>query len=263
MSTSLKIVLIGAGNVAGFLGEALKNLNCSILQVYSRTLAPAKKLAQQLGAQPCTEISKLVNDADIYIVAVADDAIESLVKQFQFQPNLILHTSGSVSAAVFSRKFKNYGVLYPLQTFSAGKHINFQEVPFFIEANSAKNLKKVEQLAALFSKKIFQVDSKKRKAIHVAAVFACNFTNHMYAIAEQLLEKEKIPFSVLHPLLEETAHKATIGSPSKLQTGPAIRNDKAVIQSHLTYLKNAKEFKKIYTLVSKSISELSSKNGEK
>lgn len=263
MSKSLKIVLIGAGNVAGFLGEALKKNHCSISKVYSRTHSSANKLAKKLGAKACTEISKLDSDADVYLMAVKDDAISDLLNQIQFQPQLILHTSGSVSLEVFSKKFKNCGVLYPLQTFSAGKTLDLSEVPFFVEANSKSNLTKIKTLALLLTKKIIPANSEKRKAIHVAAVFACNFTNHMYAIAESLLAKEKIPFSVLYPLIEETARKAESGSPKKLQTGPAIRRDSKVIKSHLGYLKNSKDFKKIYTLVSKSISDLSSKNGEK
>ena len=262
MSVSPKIVLIGAGSVAGHLGIALKKSKCTIIQVYSRTETSAKKLSFKLKASFTTEIKQLVTDADIYILAIKDDALIELVKQINFQAKLIVHTSGTMSTSVLN-KFKNYGVLYPLQTFSEGQRINFSQVPFFIEANSKSNLKKIKDFASLLSTEIYTVDSKKRKAIHVSAVFACNFSNHMYAIAESILADEKIPFNVLQALIKETARKATKGSPAKLQTGPAMRNDVEVIQSHLAYLKKTEGFKKIYTLVSKSILDFGKQNGGK
>jgi predicted short-subunit dehydrogenase-like oxidoreductase (DUF2520 family) len=260
---SAKIVLIGSGNVASHLGKALKKKKCSILQVYSRSASSAKKLALTLKSSYTNDISQLVTNADIYIVAVSDDAISSVLSQIAFQPSLIVHTSGSVSDTVFSDKFKQYGVLYPLQTFSKDKAINFLKVPIFIQANTKSSLKKVRDLAGLISPSIYSITSEKRKALHIAAVFACNFSNNMYAIAERLLVKEKIPFSVLVPLITETAKKIEKGNAAKQQTGPAVRGDKKLLATHMEFLKQEEDFKKIYTLVSQSIQEFASQYGAK
>lgn len=255
MIAQLKIVLIGSGNVATQLGTALKKCGCNIVQVYSQNQKHAAALSRKLKSNCTAVIENLVQTADIYIVAVKDDALPSVLAQINFQPKLIVHTSGTTSIAVFKAKFKNYGVFYPLQTFSKSNKINFKEVPFFIEASHQKVYQQIESTARLLSEKVFPSNSEKRKALHVAAVFACNFTNHMYAIANEILRKENIPFEVLLPLIQETANKVKTASPKLMQTGPAVRNDKEVIAAHKKYLQDSIDYKKIYTLVSQSISD--------
>ncbi|MBL0049772.1 MAG: DUF2520 domain-containing protein [Bacteroidetes bacterium] len=255
MMAQLKIVLIGSGNVATQLGTALKKCGCNIVQVYSQNQKHAAALSRKLKSSYTAAIENLVQTADIYIVAVKDDALSSVLAQINFQPNLIVHTSGTTSLAVFKPKFKNYGVFYPLQTFSKNNIIIFNEVPFFIEASHRKAYQQIESTARLLSQKVYSSNSEKRKALHVAAVFACNFTNHMYAIANEILIRENIPFEVLLPLIQETANKVKTAPPKLMQTGPAVRNDKVVITAHKKYLQDSVDYKKIYTLVSQSISD--------
>ncbi|MBK9479729.1 MAG: DUF2520 domain-containing protein [Bacteroidetes bacterium] len=260
MAQKLNIVLLGSGNVATQLALALKQRNCNILSIYSKTIANARTLASKVQSKATSTLTQLPQNADVYIVAVKDDAIEELLTNLDFEPGLIVHTSGSVSSSVFTTKFPNYGVMYPLQTFSKTRSIDFEKVPILIEANSTKSLKLIRRLALLLSKNTVVINSEQRKAVHIAAVFACNFTNHMYAISECLLQQQNLPFSLLHPLIQETATKAQKSSPPFLQTGPAIRKDKKVMNQHLSFLKNEEGFKKIYTLVSKSIVDFTNRN---
>lgn len=248
-----KIVLIGAGNVATHLGKALQKLNFEIVQVYSRTNASAKKLGTQLKCDYVTDIKNISRQADLYILAVNDDAIAEVLQQISFSPNLIVHTSGAQNISVFEKKIENYGVLYPLQTFSKTKKVDFTKVPFFTEANSAKNLKLITIIASALSPKVYSITSEKRKALHIAAVFACNFSNHMYTIAENILSDEGIPLEVLFPLIDETVDKIKKTSPISAQTGPAVRGDSNVMEAHIKFLREKSDYQKIYTLVSKSI----------
>ena len=252
----IKIVLIGSGNVASQFGKEFFRKGHSIVQVYSPTINHAKALARQLKSKATSSLKDLNQEADFYLLSVKDDVITDVVSQLQFQPKFIVHTSGTTSMDCFKQKFDNYGVCYPLQTFSIQKKIDFSEIPLFLEANSKSNLSQLSKVAGILSAKLYTANSQKRKALHVAAVFACNFTNHMYAIAAELLKKEKLPFEVLMPLIKETSEKIKFASPKQMQTGPAIRGDKKIIKSHLDFLKQEKGYKKIYTLVSQSISEL-------
>jgi predicted short-subunit dehydrogenase-like oxidoreductase (DUF2520 family) len=260
MKADPKVVLIGAGNVATHLGKALQASFSKVIQVYSFRQSVAKKLALKLDCAYTNDLSQLIPNADVYIVAIKDDSIKDVVLKINFQPSFIVHTSGTIPIEVLS-KFKNYGVLYPLQTFSVNRKINLHKVPFFIEGNSPKSLNTGIAFASQMSPLIYKADSTKRKALHVSAVFACNFTNHMYAIAARILENANIPFKVLEPLILETSKKAVLGNPKAMQTGPAIRKDKQVLETHESYLKNEEVFKKIYTLVSKSIQDFSKKYG--
>ena len=256
-----KIILIGAGNVATQLGKALQKKNCEIIQVYSRTIASAKKLATQLKCDFVTDVKNISRQADGYILAVNDDAMKDVVDQISFSPKLIVHTSGTQSIAVFKNKFKNYGVLYPLQTFSKSKRVDFSKVPIFVEGNSQTSANTIKKIASLLSPKIYSITSEKRKALHIAAVFACNFSNHMYAIADGILKEENIPLDVLFPLIEETAKKIKTNNPASVQTGPAVRGDTKVLKAHIDFLKEKSDYQKIYTLVSKSISHTKNNYG--
>jgi predicted short-subunit dehydrogenase-like oxidoreductase (DUF2520 family) len=252
MSTPIKITLIGAGNVATQLGLALYKEGYFISQVYSKTSRSASALSKKIKAEAITDLKKLKQDSSIYIIAVKDDAIAEIVKKLKQQDQIVVHTSGSIPMNILKETSKNHGVLYPLQTFSKGKNINFREVPICIEGNNSSTTKTLEYFAKSISSNVKKVNSEQRKTIHLAAVFACNFSNHMYTIAERILQKNKLSLDLLKPLIEETATKIKNNSPVKMQTGPAIRGDKKIIEEHLKMLSD-KKLKEIYKLMSESI----------
>ena len=249
----MRIVLIGTGNVATRLGMALQAKNADIVQVFGRSKKNASILASELGCAFTTKIKQIVTDADIYIMAVSDDVISTLAAGFPLMDQLIVHTAGSISMEVLASVSENYGVLYPLQTMSARKDLDFSHIPFCIEASSEANLEKLRMLAATISDQVFEIDSQKRKQLHLAAVYVCNFVNHLYAIGEELLKEQNLDFNLLKPLISETAEKVMQFSPNDVQTGPAIRGNKAVMESHLDMLEQHPEWKKIYGIMSDDI----------
>lgn len=254
------IVLIGAGNVASQLGTTLHKEGYFISQVYSRTKKQAEPLAKKLNAKAITDLKNIELTASIYIIAVNDDAIESVAKQLKLKDKIVVHTSGSVAMDVLKGASKNYGVFYPLQTFSKEVTPDFKAIPVCIEANNKATSDTLQYFAKSISRNVKKVNSDQRRLIHLAAVFACNFSNHMYAIADSLLTKNKLSFDLLKPLIAETANKIQQGKPSKMQTGPAVRGDKKTIDGHLKLLAGDKKLKDIFKLLNKSIVSLSKKN---
>lgn len=249
----MNIVLIGAGNVATHLGLALTASGHKIVQVYSRTEETARQLADKLSATFTTDINSISGDADIYIIAVKDEAIEDIANQINVSGKLIVHTSGSISMDVLKNASENYGVLYPLQTFSKNTEINFKTVPICIEANTELNENSLLSLARDISDNVHLINSQQRKLLHLAAVFACNFSNHMYSIAGDILKKENLAFDMLKPLIMETARKIENNSPGDVQTGPAIREDQEIMDEHLEYLSGSSTYRELYKLISNSI----------
>ncbi len=264
------IVLIGSGNVATHLGIALKKVGCKIDQVYSPNKEHAAILAKKLKTKSCSTIESINQEADLYIMAVKDDAITELTQHLKLQTSpqpsrkvgtstpkergkIIVHTSGSASMEVLKNVSKNIGVFYPLQTFSKDIKVEINQVPFCIEANNKATEKLLIQLAKTISYNVNIVSSEQRKTIHVAAVFACNFSNHLFSISEKILNDNKISFDILKPLIYETIYKIEKHSPTQVQTGPAKRKDKKTIQAHLEFLKTYPEFRKIYRELSESI----------
>lgn len=249
-----KIILLGAGNVATQLGLTLLEAGYPIVQVYSPTKKSVTTLAKKLNTPFITDLKKLDTTATIYIIAVKDDAILEVVKQLNLSNQMVLHTSGTVDMAVLKNSSKNFGVLYPLQTFSKGKEVDFASVPVCIEANNKTALNTLENFAKSISRNVKRVNSEQRSILHVAAVFACNFSNHMYAIAASILKEHQLSFDLLKPLIQETADKIKSNDPVKMQTGPAIRKDTKTMNAHLKLLDNDKKLKAIYKLVSDHIS---------
>jgi predicted short-subunit dehydrogenase-like oxidoreductase (DUF2520 family) len=249
----MKIILLGAGNVATHLGHALKKAGHDILQVYSRSASSAKELTLKLHVIPVTEVAEISPHADIYMTSISDSSLPAFIKSFPIINKTIVHTSGSVGISVFGKKFKTYGVLYPLQTFSKERKINFAEVPVLLEGNNSKSLGLIKSVADSISPHVFETDSATRKTIHLAAVIANNFTNHLFVQAEKILAKKNIPFPILGPLLHETVIKAIHLSPSESQTGPAKRGDTKIIEEHMKMLKKDSSLSKIYKLMSESI----------
>ncbi|MDR3056645.1 MAG: DUF2520 domain-containing protein [Prevotella sp.] len=252
----MKVVLIGAGNVATHLATELYQKSFDIIQVYSRTIKSASALAKAVHAVPVTEISAIINDADLYIFSVKDSVLEELISQVPENKGLWLHTAGSMPIDIFSKYTSHYGVIYPFQTFSKNRDVNWSDIPLFIEASEHNTLIQLEGIAKQLSGKVLELSTDKRKYLHLTGVFACNFTNHMYALAEQILKKIDLPFEVALPLIDETAAKVHSLSPKVAQTGPAVRYDENVINKHLSLI-DSKQVKEIYKLISDDIHRIS------
>jgi len=249
----MRICLIGAGNLATQLGLALSENGHTIVQVWSRTLKSAAKLAAKLKCQYTTDISLIYYETDIYIIAVSDQAIEEVLAKRLWGTALVVHTAGSTPMSILYPYCKNFGVFYPFQTFTIAKKVNFCQVPVCIEANSPQNLSVLKELAGSITQNIRLFDSDQRQKIHLAAVFVCNFVNHLYTIGAELLKEDGLDFEILIPLILETASNVMNHSPESSQTGPALRKDKIVMNKHLASLENHPDLKKLYTLVSKRI----------
>jgi predicted short-subunit dehydrogenase-like oxidoreductase (DUF2520 family) len=250
---SLKFCFIGAGNLATHLALELHCKVGAVIQVYSRTNESATLLANKLGCSFTTSISEITTEADVYFVALKDAVVTEVLSAVDFQNKLIVHTSGSLPMSVLTDFSENTGVFYPLQTFSKSRAVDFSNIPVFIEANSNENKNKLAQIAEQITDSVLFLDSEKRKSLHIAAVFACNFTNHFYALAASFLESKDISFDVLKPLIKETAEKVQEMHPAKAQTGPAIRYDENIISKHLADLEAYPELKELYKTISKSI----------
>ena len=252
---SLNFCFIGAGNLATHLSKALQKKGFVISQIYSRTEQSAKELADILSVNFITSVNKIDRKADIYFVAVNDSAVDEVLSQINFNNKLIVHCSGSLPLSAIEKYSENIGVFYPLQTFSKKREINFSEIPVFIEANSTINEKLLLEIAGPISRLVSVINSDERKILHISAVFACNFVNHFYTIASDILKSKDIPFDVLKPLILETAKKVQEMEPEKAQTGPAVRFDENIINAHLHELKDFGDYQELYRSISKSIFE--------
>ena len=250
----IKIAIIGGGNVATHLVNAFsKTKEVALVQMYARNITQIEHLKHKT---PITNSLDLLVDADIYIIAVSDDAIANVSSKIDKKNSLVLHTSGSAAIITLKNNGRK-GVFYLLQSFSKDKNVNFDEIPFCLEAENKQDLVLLESLAKSIGKKIYHINSAQRKQLHVAAVFVNNFTNHMYKIGADICEKHQIPFEILHPLIQETSAKITELTPKNAQTGPAKRNDRKTIKNHLDLLTEKQQ--EIYQLITKSIQN----NGEK
>lgn len=247
------ITLIGAGNVATHLGKALKGHGHEICQVYSRTAHSAGFLGDMLDAEPVTNSEAIVDGADLYLCALKDDAVETVLKSLTLINPLMVHTSGSLPLAVLSAVSNRYGVLYPLQTFSKNRFVDLSFVPFFVEASDKSTRELLINLASHMSRSVHLLPSDDRAELHLAAVFACNFVNHLYDVAHDLLQRRNLPFEYLLPLIDETASKVHDFKPAEAQTGPAVRYDKHIIGKHLERLGEDQALASVYRCLSDSI----------
>ncbi len=252
---SLSVVLIGAGNLATALGEALFGAGISVLQVYSRTQESAELLAKRLRVPCVTRLEEVNKQADIYMVSLKDDAFVNLVPEITaIRPEaLFVHTAGSIPIDIWEGHCRNYGVFYPLQTFRKRREVDIRTTPEYIEADRPETYAVLERLGKELSGKVRRADSAQRAALHLAAVFACNFTNYMYVAADRILGEHHLPFEVLLPLIEETARKVTYLDPVEAQTGPAVRQDTGIMDKHLRLLKNHPDLQELYQLISQGI----------
>jgi predicted short-subunit dehydrogenase-like oxidoreductase (DUF2520 family) len=247
----IKITIIGSGNVAQHLIEAFaKSKAIDVIQVFSRT---QKEIIPNLDSSKITNDWNALAEADLYIIAVSDDAIESVSTQLPFINRLVVHTSGSAQLSALNEKNRK-GVFYPLQTFTKGKAVDFKNIPICLESENPTDYQLLEKVAKIISDKVYPINTEQRKAIHVAAVFVNNFTNHLYQIGNDICEENKIPFDILRPLILETAEKIMTLSPKEAQTGPAKRNDLSTINSHESFLSDENQ-STIYKILTQSIQD--------
>jgi predicted short-subunit dehydrogenase-like oxidoreductase (DUF2520 family) len=253
-SPRLRIILAGAGRVAAHLAAALHEQGHTLVLVVNRTEERAGALAARSGASfSGLPVARPLPPADVVIYAVSDSALEEMITAVPPGEMLALHTAGSMPVEIFRGKAENYGVLYPLQTFTEDRETDFRQVPLCIEANTPGNEEKLRALALTLSRRVIRASSQQRLTLHLAAVWVNNFVNHLYAVAEDLLQEEELSFDLLRPLIEETAAKATALGPRKAQTGPAVRNDENVIKKHLELLSCSPELQHLYRLLTDSI----------
>lgn len=252
----MRITYIGAGNVATHLAPALAAAGHEVACVFSRTLESAELLASRVG--PTCRPTNVLDDilpADVYIISVRDDVLPDVASRWpqHCRGGVVVHTAGTLPMSLLEGVSEHYGVLYPMQTFSKNKHLNFQEIPCFIEGNDRTSVKAIKGLAESVSQKVTELSSADRRFLHLGAVFACNFANHMFALGYEILEQHGIDPSSLRPLIEETASKLRALPPHEGQTGPARRNDKAVIAAQMEALAETPELQNLYESVTKSI----------
>ncbi len=245
----IKVVIIGSGNVAHHLIEAFaKSATIEVIQVFAR---------QKESVTPLFDSNKIIStytdlaSADLYIIAVSDDAIASVSSQLPFENRLVVHTSGAVSMNSLDSNNRK-GIFYPLQTFSKNKAVDFRTIPICLESENETDLELLKNVAESISNSVFEINSQQRKALHVSAVFVNNFVNHLYQIGHEICIGNNVPFEILKPLLLETANKVMTLAPKEAQTGPAKRNDSKTIATHLDFLSN-KNHATIYKILTQSI----------
>ena len=250
-----RVSIIGTGNVATHLATALRASGVTINQVFGRNQNNLNSLAKKVSANPISSLLELdTENVDAIIISVKDDVIEEVANQLTTSNAIFAHTSGTVGIEAL-KNHQNRGVFYPLQTFSKSKEMDLSDIPFCIEGNDRSTKLSLLNLATVLSNDVRFVDSNTRKSLHIAAVFASNFSNHMLAISDKLLKESGQDLSILKPLVTETISKAFSSNPVQSQTGPAVRDDQEVIQHHLAQLENEPLQKDIYALISESIKQ--------
>ena len=250
MGSIKKVAILGTGNVAWHLSFALFKAGIEIVQVFGRNEERAKKYAQRVLAEPISHYNNLVEDADAYLLCINDTNIAEVASNLKNVRGIVAHTSGSVPMEVLKDN-SDYGVFYPLQTFKDSE-VNFENVPILCEGNSGPTEAALMSLAFELSQRVYSITSAQRQKLHVAAVIANNFTNFLFAKAFALCQENNIPFEILHPLIVETARKATLGNPADYQTGPAVRHDEATIVKHLELLEDP-ALRELYASITKNI----------
>ncbi|GIZ07713.1 Rossmann-like and DUF2520 domain-containing protein [Flavobacterium sp. UMI-01] len=249
----IKVVLIGSGNLAQHLIVAFQeayqfNKNVVLVQAFARK---KETLTHLLDSNKIVSDWEQITQADLYILAVSDDAIHEVSTQLPYSNCLVVHTSGAMPMTILNSKNRK-GVFYPLQSFSKDKEISFSSIPICLEAEHQDDFLMIEKVAQALSGITYAIASQQRKALHVAAVFVNNFTNHLYQLGAEICEENQIPFAILHPLIQETAQKITTLKPELAQTGPAIRNDQKTIDAHEEFLKNNPQLN-LYKILTQSI----------
>ena len=247
----MQIVLIGSGNVAFHLAKAFTEAQINISQIFGRNTTELQKISEQFSIPFSTET---LADADLYIISVSDSSITEVSSLIKNKNVLVAHTSGSVSREALNGNYRK-SVFYPLQTFSKSKNLDYSKIPFFIDAENENDEEILKNLASKISKNVMLANDEKRKYIHLTAVFACNFVNHLFARAKEISDSQGIPFDYFLPLIDETTQKIHELEPKLAQTGPAIRNDEKVLKLHESLLTDEEKLK-IYKTLNESIKKM-------
>jgi predicted short-subunit dehydrogenase-like oxidoreductase (DUF2520 family) len=254
-SLSSSLVIVGAGRIAWHLGRRLRSKGIVVHQVINRSEDRARQLAAALHCPWTTDLAEVLPQAGWVLIAVRDDSIADVAAQMapHIPDALVTHTSGATPGGILSEFYQRYGVFYPLQTFSMERTPVWSKIPFCIDAAVEADVLFLRKTAKTIGNLVYRVSDEQRARLHVAAVFANNFANHCFAIAEKILSDYDLPFEMLHPLMEETLNKALMASPAAMQTGPAIRGDRETIERHLHLLRDDPAQAALYLQLSKSI----------
>ncbi len=250
-----RIVIVGTGRLAGHLILCLRNASYEIVQVFGRNPVKAHRFGDKYNVDIVTSFDQIVQNADLYVIAVSDDAIVEVINKLPPLKGICVHASGSIDLDVFADKFTSFGVFYPLQTFTEDRAIDFRNIPILIEANQQNVNDFLNSIATSLSDFVYVVNSSDRRQLHLAAVFVSNFVNALFSIGSAVLDETKLPFEILKPLILETVNKAFESGPEKAQTGPAKRGDIKTMQMHLNLLETKPEFATIYALFSNYITK--------
>ena len=258
----MRIVLIGAGRLATNLGQALHQAGHDVVAVFSRRMESAQTLVRAIGGFATDNLQSLPLEADVFVIAVKDAALTDVVRAATKgrESQLFVHTAGSMPMDLFKGLTSHYGVFYPMQSFSKERLVDFNEISLFLEASDAVSMERLKMLAMTLSPHIYELDSEGRKHLHLAAVFACNFVNHCYALSAEVLKAKGLPFSVMLPLVDETARKVHELEPVEAQTGPAVRGDQNVMQMQANMLGACPAVQHIYEALSNDIQRLADKH---
>jgi predicted short-subunit dehydrogenase-like oxidoreductase (DUF2520 family) len=256
MHSRSTVTFIGAGNLAWHLAPALDNAGYSVSEVFSRDRKNAEALVKKLyQGEVSDSLDFSESSSSLFVICVSDDSIQEVVQEIVLPEDAILvHTSGSQPLNVLAyAATSRIGVFYPLQTFTKLKTINFAEVPLFIESKSDEVREVLVKMAKAITRKVQVIDSQKRMALHVAAVFASNFTNHMLTISKKIMDVSELPYDWLKPLVAETITKSLEIGPENAQTGPAVRGDLEILDKHMALLQEDEQLAEIYRVVSQHI----------
>lgn len=256
-----RVVIVGSGNLAEALARAVAESDLELVQIFARNAERARAIGEMTGAGWTTDPGRLCREADIYLIAVSDKAVAQVAASLPIPEGAaVAHTAGSVPLAALPARFARRAVFYPMQTFTKGRRVDFSVIPVFLETPSAELRGELETFARRLTRTVIWADSAQRARVHLAAVFACNFANHMYAVGERIVRDAGLDFEVLKPLVAETAAKACDArSPLDVQTGPAVRNDFVTKARHIELLADDLRLKNIYSTLSQSIWETSKK----
>lgn len=250
----MNVVMIGTGNVATVLCKLMYAKGHSIKQVVGRDEIKVNQLANLVQAESCIDIKNIKRDADIYIIAIVDDAVADVVNELYLQDKLLIHTAGSLSKHVLQNASSNYGVLWPLQTLRKETN-HLPEIPFIVDGSSELVINRLQNFAQTLSSKCFVANDEARIQLHLGAVVVSNFTNHLFALADDFCKKEQLDFQLLLPLINETVLRLANHAPKDVQTGPAVRGDFETVEKHLQFLNNYPELQEFYNIFSKRISQ--------
>ncbi|MDN3608120.1 Rossmann-like and DUF2520 domain-containing protein [Kaistella yonginensis] len=247
----MKIIIIGSGNVAYHLAKAFRENKIAVSQLFGRNKIDLQFISKDLGIPFSTDT---LAAADLYFICVSDGSIAEVSHLITNENCLVAHTSGSLPKEILDGNYRKAS-FYPLQTFSKSKNLDYKKIPFFVEAESKSDLELLKNLALQISEKVMESTYEKRKYIHLTAVFACNFVNHLFARAQEISDSQQIPFDYFLPLIKETTDKIEILAPKLAQTGPAVRNDERILKLHEALISDEEQLK-IYKMMNQSIKKM-------